>query len=213
MHNIRLKAAAPWIACTLLCLLNTSSLAYAKKVFSVEGRIQDELGTGVWGARVELKETTNKSSVKTTSTDNGSFRFARVPAGEYQIAVRREGFVTSFLPISVPLSSHAQLKLSLVKENNRAHVGPEVIVTEPFDMVPLQHTVKVSAKGTDSKGITRMEIYIDGELEASTYSDSIAVLWDSTAVPNGSHTVFAKAYNGTGEASQSETTILFVDNH
>lgn len=212
MHNPRLKTAIGGVICAILCLGNVSSPTYATRFFSIEGKIQDELGNDVWGAQVELKDTTNRSSITTTSTDRGSFRFARVPGGEYQVVVRRKGFVTSFSLISVPLSSHARLKLSLVKENNPVHVGPKVTIVEPFDMVPLEHVVKILAKATAPNDVSRMEIYVDGELEASTYSDSITVLWDSTEVPNGLHEVFAKAYNRAQEVSQSETNILFVEN-
>jgi hypothetical protein len=103
-----------WIGQALLCL-SVSSFARAIATFSLEGTIQDEHGTAVWGARVELMKPAEQRAIATTSASNGFFKFAQVPQGEYQIIVRMQGFQTCFAPISVPLSNHAQLKLSIVK--------------------------------------------------------------------------------------------------
>jgi hypothetical protein len=184
----------------------------AKQVFPLEGKIQDESGNYISGAQVELRQAAKNISIATISADNGSFRFLGIAAGEYQVVVRRAGFVTLFSPVFIPLSDHSHLKLSLIKERGQAHIGPEVIITEPFDMVPVGDTIKVSAKAVDPKGVLLIEIYIDGELEASANSDSISVFWDSAVVRNGTHVILAKAYNRVRQAGQSEETIVSVEN-
>src|SRR5579862_4013397 len=90
------------ISCLFLSLSNGVA-ARGTKGFSIEGRIQDESGTKVWGAQVELRDATWKVLLATTSTGNGYFSFARVTAGQYEIAVTKHGFLTLYSPISIPL--------------------------------------------------------------------------------------------------------------
>jgi len=187
--------------------------ARVTKGFSIEGRIEDEAGSKVWGAQVELRDATWKVLLATTSTGNGYFRFARVVAGQYEIAVTKHGFSTLYSPITIPLKSHSELKLALTKENERPRLGPQVVISEPFDMTSLEKTVKISAHAKDCNGVTRTEIYIAGELEASTPSCTISVLWDTTEVPDGKYLILAKAYNSVGEAGESEDVMALVKNN
>jgi hypothetical protein len=197
----------------LSLILPSGITARVAKGFHIAGRIQDESGTKVWGAQVELRDATWRVLLATTSTRNGYFRFSQITAGQYEIAVAKRGFVTSYSPISVPLKSHSELKLALMKENERHRLGPEVIVSEPFDMTPLQNTAKISAHAKDCNGVTRTEIYIERELEASTPACAISLLWDTTEVPNGKYLILVKAYSRAGAVGESQEVMVLVRNN
>jgi hypothetical protein len=98
-------------------------------------------------------------------------------------------------------------------KENEPRLGPEVVISEPFDMTILEKTVKISAHAKDCKDVARTEIYIEGELEASIPSCTISVLWDTTEVPDGKHLVLAKAYNSAGEVGESEELMVLVKNN
>jgi hypothetical protein len=183
------------------------------KEFSIEGRILDEAGTHLWGAQVELRDATWKVLLATTSTGNGYFRFARVTAGQYEIAVTKHGFLTLYSPITIPLKSRSELKLALTRENEPTRSGPQVVISEPFDMTLLEKTVKISAHAKNCDGVARTEIYIGGELEASIPSCTISILWDTTEVPDGKYLVLAKAYSSAGEVGESEELMVLVKNN
>jgi Carboxypeptidase regulatory-like domain len=67
---------------------------------SVSGAVSDATGAAIAGAEVTLNR--DGSQHRTASTDNsGNFRFIAVPAGHYEILVRRDGFTPASLPLTI----------------------------------------------------------------------------------------------------------------
>jgi hypothetical protein len=90
---------------------------------------------------------------------------------------------------------------------------PTASVSVPPDGTSVTGLVNVAATGSDAVGVVKLEIYIDGALKACNFgATSISYPWDTTAVPNGTHTVLSKAYNAAGGVGTSSTSTVTVTN-
>ena len=91
--------------------------------------------------------------------------------------------------------------------------GPTALVSAPPDGTSVTGLVNVTASGSDAVGVVKLEIYIDGVLKACNFgANSISYPWDTTTVPNGTHTVLSKAYNAAGRVGTSSTSTVTVGN-
>jgi len=85
---------------------------------------------------------------------------------------------------------------------------PAVTITNPAASASIQGTVNVQGTATDNVGVSRIEVYIDGNLVNTVYASPYSYAWDTTSAANGSHSVVVKAYdsaNNVGQASVSVT--------
>jgi hypothetical protein len=72
-------------------------------------------------------------------------------------------------------------------------------------------TVPLTAQASDDVAVTRVEFYLDGQLQATRTAAPYTWEFNSAAVSNGQHTVWAKAYDAAGNVGQASVT-LTVDN-
>jgi hypothetical protein len=82
--------------------------------------------------------------------------------------------------------------------------------------------IPVEATATGPNGVAKVEFYLDGVLNktetvapycmASDPNSSPCYNWDSTTVPNGSHTITAYAYDAAGAKSPASTVTFTVAN-
>jgi hypothetical protein len=70
----------------------------------------------------------------------------------------------------------------------------------------------VVASGSDKQSVSRLEIWIDGELAQATpgTSPALAVTYPWTAHTPGSHAILARAYNTAGQTSDAVVTITVL---
>ncbi|WP_068547005.1 S8 family serine peptidase [Thalassotalea crassostreae] len=66
-------------------------------------------------------------------------------------------------------------------------------------------TIVVTA--SDNIDVVRTELYINGQLKASSLSSTIQYGWNIKKVSNGSHSISAKAYDAAGNAKQVQITV------
>lgn len=77
----------------LLCTFLTPATAQTSSA-SWQGTLRDARGNLVAGAQVDLRETWSGRSFTTTTDENGTFRFAELPAGDYAVQTRWQGKAT-----------------------------------------------------------------------------------------------------------------------
>src|SRR5262249_11828977 len=88
----------------------------------------------------------------------------------------------------------------------------------PANGSTLSGTTTVSATASDEIGVTKVEFYCDtGTLIGSstpTPSQSVnaSVTWNTTAVANGNHTIYVKAYDAAGNSATSSSASVAVNN-
>ena len=89
--------------------------------------------------------------------------------------------------------------------------APTVQVTTPSDGASVSGTVAVSADAQDAGGVAQVEFLLDGQVRATDSQTPFGFNWDTSAVPNGSHVIQARATDATGNQSSSSVTVN-VDN-
>jgi len=89
--DIFLNEKDPWDGiCTL-----TGKIVVADKDTDMTNN--DPLG----GATIELRNISNDATLSTTTASNGTYSFGRLPAGNYAIAISKEGYISIYAAVSV----------------------------------------------------------------------------------------------------------------
>ena len=124
-------------------LLAGAMLLYAQagNEGTIEGTVTDQTGAVVSGAEITATHTTTGAAFHTTSKEDGLFTFALLPVGNYDVAVKKQGFSTLTekglkLTIGAKVSLRLELKVSATPET--------VVVTAEAPVVETTRT-QVSA--------------------------------------------------------------------
>lgn len=86
-------------------------------------------------------------------------------------------------------------------------VLPIVNVTAPANNSKVGYVTYVTATASDNKGVTKMEVYVDGRLVSSTTTGSINYSWVSYYAPAGVHNITVKAYDAAGNVGQGSVSV------
>jgi hypothetical protein len=106
---------------------------------------------------------------------------------------------------------HDDLVFAVGVESDSA--PPVVTFTSPGGGAVLRKTVQLTATASDDFGVTKVEFY-DGEtlLVADTLAP-YTLSWDTWPVPNGAHTLTARAYDAAGNVSTAEVVVTVDNDH
>ena len=113
-------------AISIFALLSCALPAQQVRQSTISGRVLDPSGATVPAATIRIYSRDNAVRQVAQSGDNGSYSFARVPAGEYLIEARTEG-LDQASPVSVQLSAGQQLEQDLTL--NIRGLSARVLVT------------------------------------------------------------------------------------
>lgn len=89
---------------------------------------------------------------------------------------------------------------------------PTVSLTSPLNNAAASGTVSVTAGATDNVGVTKVEFYVNGALQATDTTTPYLYSWNTSALAAGSYTLMGKAYDAAGNAGQSGTVTVTVVN-
>jgi hypothetical protein len=81
---------------------------------------------------------------------------------------------------------------------NHVSSGTGVAVTWPTAGATVSGTVALTANSSDPSGTTQMKWYVDGAEVGWDGASPWQASWNSAGVPDGTHTIFAKALTGSG---------------
>jgi hypothetical protein len=82
-------------------------------------------------------------------------------------------------------------------------VSPTVSISSPAGNSNVYGTVFVTADATDNVGVTRVEYYVNGALQASDESFPYVYSWDTSSLPAGGYSLMARAYDAAGNVGQT----------
>lgn len=85
--------------------------------------------------------------------------------------------------------------------------APVVTISLPINGAKIRSTVIINASATDNKGVTRMQVYIDGVLHATSSTPSISYTWNSSKVSRGTHTIRVTANDLAGNVGSSSVSV------
>lgn len=77
---------------TLSAFLLVLSLVSAQTADRIEGKVEDQSGARVAGAKVTLRVDTNNTTLRATTREDGTYLFLRPPVGNVQLTVESAGF-------------------------------------------------------------------------------------------------------------------------
>ena len=75
-----------------LCVLFSAAVSAQSNVDRIEGRVEDQSGARIAGAQVRLISESTRQVSNTLTTEEGTFRFLRPPAGKLELRVGHAGF-------------------------------------------------------------------------------------------------------------------------
>lgn len=103
---------------------------------------------------------------------------------------------------------------TFVDDDNSADLEmPEVTLDSPLpDTIVTGSIVGVTAAASDDVAVTRVELFANGRFIGSDDAAPYEFTWDSRREPNGSATLFARAYDKAGNAADSEAVAVTVEN-
>lgn len=125
----------------------------------------------------------------TTKHANGSYNLA---AYAYDAA----GNVGTASPVTVSVTNVADT------------VPPSVNITSPANGSTVGKKVTVKATASDNKGVSRIELWVDGALKNTvTSGTSLSWNWNTVSVAKGTHTITVKAYDAAGNTGTSSIAV------
>jgi poly(hydroxyalkanoate) depolymerase family esterase len=89
---------------------------------------------------------------------------------------------------------------------------PSVDITAPASGSTVSGTVDVLATASDDVGVVRVELYLDGSLQATDTAAPYVFTWETAPVANGSHALMAKAYDAANNIGVDNDTQVTVAN-
>ncbi len=89
--------------------------------------------------------------------------------------------------------------------------APTISMTAPANNAILSGTVTISAAASDNVGVSKVEFYQNGLL-AAAMNTGYNYSWNTSAVPNGSYTLTAKAYDAANHVTTSSAVAVTVNN-
>ena len=110
----RLRWAAVVIAAQVFLLLATQTAAAQTGTGVIRGRVVDPTGAVVVGADVLLTPVASTTPLTGTTNGQGVFRFDRIPAGDYRLTARSEGFDDTVIAITSRADGERALDVTLV---------------------------------------------------------------------------------------------------
>jgi subtilisin family serine protease len=89
---------------------------------------------------------------------------------------------------------------------------PAVAITSPASGATLSGTVPVAVEASDDRGVSRVDLYVDGVFHASDSTAPLGFAWDTTGVADGPHALTAVAVDADGNSATSATVSVWVSN-
>jgi len=88
-------------------------------------------------------------------------------------------------------------------------IAPSVSITAPAQGSTIAKNVTVSVVASDNIGVTKVELYIDGQFYGTDTSTPYAFGWNTRRVAPGAHVLTSKAYDAQGNTSVSAPVTVY----
>lgn len=176
---------------------NNDSSACSSSTFTVVASLPSGLSASPASYNVSLSPgagTTNTVNITSSSTmADGSYNFSYTATNSSATSYKGTASATYnvFTPDTTP---------------------PTASISSPTNGSTVSGTVTVSANATDNKAVEKVEFYIDGALKGTDTSSPYSYSWDTTTFANGSHSIYAKAYDTSANEATSATISVTVSN-
>ncbi|HEY3056059.1 MAG TPA: Ig-like domain-containing protein [Thermoanaerobaculia bacterium] len=89
---------------------------------------------------------------------------------------------------------------------------PATSITAPIDGATVSGTTNVTASASDNVGVTKVEFYLDGALQATDTAAPYSWSWNTTTATNAIHALTSKAYDAAANVGTSAAVNVTVNN-
>ncbi|MDJ0841666.1 MAG: PHB depolymerase family esterase [Acidobacteriota bacterium] len=87
---------------------------------------------------------------------------------------------------------------------------PTVSITSPSTGATVSGTVSVTASASDDVAVSSVDFFIDGMLVGTDTSSPYSYSWSTSSEANGTHSIFARAVDSSGNTATSDTISVTV---
>lgn len=94
--------------------------------------------------------------------------------------------------------------VSVLVSNAVDTTPPSIKITSPSDGSKVATNVSVTVSTNDNVAVTKVELYVDGTLQAVSTSGPFTIKWNTAKAAKGSHTLLSKAYDAAGNTGASQ---------
>ena len=98
---------------------------------------------------------------------------------------------------------------SIIKTANLDTMAPAIVITSPVGS-KVSGVVPINVNYSDNVGVTRAELYVNGQKFATDDSAPFAFAWDTTTLADGIYTLIAYAYDAAGNTGVSPTVSVNI---
>ena len=95
--------------------------------------------------------------------------------------------------------------ISVIVNNVVDTTAPVITITSPGDGTKVTTNVSVKVNASDNIGLTRVELYVDGVLQAGSSAAPFTTKWNTSKAAKGPHTLSCKAYDAAGNVGLSQS--------
>jgi Subtilisin-like serine proteases len=85
--------------------------------------------------------------------------------------------------------------------------APSVSIINPVNGSSISGTQAIKVSATDNTAVTKIELYIDGQLKTQTNESTLSYNWNTRKVSNGYHTIVTKAFDAAGNQNQTSIQV------
>ena len=90
--------------------------------------------------------------------------------------------------------------------------APVVAVSSPASGTTVSGTVTVTTTASDTVGVSKVEFYVNSQLQGADTAAPYSFSWNTAALTNGSYSLTARAYDAAGNVGQSSAVTVTVNN-
>lgn len=98
----------------------------------------------------------------------------------------------------------AAVSISLLVNNVADVTAPVISISSPKDNSKVTNNVSVTVNASDDVAVTKVELYVDGLLQAASTTAPFTTKWNTTKAAKGGHTLSCKAYDAAGNVGVSQ---------
>jgi glucose/arabinose dehydrogenase len=150
------------------------------------------------------------TSSQQNSTNN--VNIGRRASGNYQFNGRIDD-VRIYNRVLSQAEIQSDMNTALVAGGSSDPTPPTVSITSPADNAQVNGIVNVTASAADNVGVTGVQVYVDGVSTGPEDPDPpYGLAWDTRTVPNGAHTLTARARDAAGNGTFSAPVMVNVAN-
>ena len=99
--------------------------------------------------------------------------------------------------------------VSVTVANGGDTTAPTISITSPVAGSTVSGNVSVLVSAADNVSVVRVDLYVDGQLKATSTSAPFTSKWNTRRETSGAHTILCKAYDAAGNSASSSPITVF----